>query len=116
VDSLGEFLYGTQKYDTIKNQFPTWPKLHYDYNTYNMGRLALMKEAYSILPVFHNNFSYANDEQVLYTMASTSHQLPGSVSSLMFAKCIELMGTKEQVDFFLKKTLNYEIVGCYAQT
>jgi hypothetical protein len=49
-------------------------------------------------------------------MASTSHQMPGSVSGLMFAKCIELMGTQDQIDFFLKKTINYSIVGCYAQT
>ena len=26
------------------------------------------------------------------------------------------MGTEEQVEQFLKKTINYEIVGCYAQT
>jgi hypothetical protein len=58
-----------------------------------MGRLALMKEAYSILPLWYNNFDYGNDDKTLYTMASISHQLPGSVSSLMFAKCIELMGT-----------------------
>lgn len=56
-----------------------------------------MKEAYALLPVWYNNFTYSNDEQTLYTMASTSHQLPGSVSALMFAKCIELMGTEEQV-------------------
>ena len=42
--------------------------------------------------------------------------MPGSVNILMFAKCIELMGTEEQIEKFLKKSVNYEIVGCYAQT
>jgi len=94
---LGEFLYGEQKYNIIKNEFQKWEKLPYNYNTYNLGRVALMKEAYALLPMWYNNFTYSNDEQTLYTMASTSHQLPGSVSALMFAKCIELMGTEEQV-------------------
>ena len=81
-----------------------------------MGRLALMKEAYSLLPLNYNNFDLNNDDQALYALASNNHQMPGSVNILMFTKCIELMGTEEQIEKFLKKSVNYEIVGAYAQT
>lgn len=47
---------------------------------------------------------------------ASNHQMPGSVNSLMFCKCIELMGSEEQVEKYLKKSKNFEIVGAYAQT
>jgi acyl-CoA oxidase len=81
-----------------------------------MGRVAILKEAYSLLPIKYNNFDYYNDDQALYALASSGHQMPGSAHALMFVKCIELMGTEEQKEKYLKKSVNFDIVGCYAQT
>ena len=65
----------------------------YDYNTFNNGRVSIIKEAYSLLPHCFNNFDYYNDDHALYALASNNHQMPGSAHALMFVKCIELMGT-----------------------
>ena len=43
-------------------------------------------------------------------------ELPGSIHLHMFVVSIDLLGTESQRKEFLEKCLNYEIVGCYAQT
>jgi hypothetical protein len=72
----------------MKKEFNNWVKIPYDYNTYNNGRVALLKEAYSTMHLNYNNFNYSDDNQALYALASNNHQMPGSVNVLMFAKCI----------------------------
>ena len=44
------------------------------------------------------------------------NQLPGSAHLMMFIRCIEIMGTPEQQEEYVKKAKNYDIIGCYAQT
>jgi hypothetical protein len=46
------------------------------------------------MPSVYNNFNFQNDDHVLYVLMSSNHQMPGSVSMLMFLRCIELMGTE----------------------
>lgn len=58
------------------------------------------------MPSVYNNFNFQNDDHVLYVLMSSNHQMPGSVSMLMFLRCIDLMGTEEQVKKYYKKTLN----------
>lgn len=43
-------------------------------------------------------------------------QLPGSVHLGMFVKCIEIMGSDEQKQTYVKAGWNYDLIGCYAQT
>lgn len=42
--------------------------------------------------------------------------MPGGVHVAMFTFCIEMMGTETQHEEYLKKCMNWDIIGCYAQT
>ena len=43
-------------------------------------------------------------------------QHPYSIHASMFVKCIQIMGTEAQQELWYKKAINFEIIGCYAQT
>lgn len=42
--------------------------------------------------------------------------MPGGVHVVMFTFYIDMMGTDTQREQFMKKCINWDIVGCYAQT
>lgn len=82
-----------------------------------------MKDAFRYLSISYNyNINHHNPQvqhphlKVIYNVLHTPHQIPGGVHFGMFLKYIELMGTEEQKQLYLEKSVKFEIIGCYAQT
>lgn len=90
----------------------------HDFNLYNKGRVEIIKQAMRDMPIIYNAASGNGftDVNCYYLVLACMNQMPGSVHSGMFIKCLEIMGTDEQHKIYLEKAKKYEIIGCYAQT
>ena len=64
----------------------------------------------------YNNLNWKTKEELLHSYLGSIYQMPGGVHVMMFTFCIDMMGTDDQHDEYLKKCYNWEIIGCYAQT
>ncbi len=101
----------------MKEAFNTRPHLPYDFNIYNKGRIEIYKNSFRELPILYNAVGKHRSEiDNHYLLIAAMNQMPGSIHISMFVKCIEIMGTNEQHKEYLDKSLNYDMIGCYAQT
>ncbi len=93
----------------------TPPHTH-DFNLFNKGRLGIILESIRKVPNLYNTFSWKDKYEIIYSYLGSIYQMPASVHVAMFTFCIEIMGTDNQQEEYLKKCYNWEIIGCYAQT
>lgn len=85
------------------------PVIPFDFNLHNRGRLEVLKQSLRDIPLSYNNTGNVmkDDVEMVYTLLNCHSQMPGSVHIGMFLKCIEIMGSEEQKEEYLKAGYNF---------
>jgi len=119
VKDLSVYIYETEeKYNKIVEAFRILgedPITRNDFSELGKGRIEAFKMFAAKNKRFHELFS-VTEGNVLPVLTHFSNQLPGSLSTYMFLPYIKHLGTDEQIEKWVERTLKMEVIGTYAQT
>lgn len=102
VAGLAEFLYTAEELPALKKMLNR-PPYDYDFNSFNKSRVDLIKESMATLDKVQP--WNRKDNFTLEYLTHAVLQLPYTIHTTMFVKCIEMMGTEAQQEDWFKKAV-----------
>lgn len=76
----------------------------------------MIEDTFKKLPKLIQVTDLKNYATLIPSVVYMQNQFPGSVHMTMWMVCLELMASQAQYDHYYNKSLNGEVIGCYAQT
>jgi len=120
LTDLSHYIYeGEERFKKFMEVYKTLsedPILRNDPKHHGKSRIDLFKIAAKRTSRLHELLNYSESNELIDIWNHFDNQLLCSVSKFMFIPCIIILGSDDQIEKYLEKSLKFEIVGAYAQT